>query len=108
MQMEVDGRPDGMRPHGCESLLEYFEHQLDGHRDRNGTELGFHLTADQCQGLREEAVMYYHRYLSLFVLEDFEGVVRDTARNFARLIYAANLPPTNRIGLSWSNIARTS
>jgi hypothetical protein len=25
--------------------------------------------------------MYYHRYLSLFVLEDFPGVVRDTARN---------------------------
>lgn len=25
--------------------------------------------------------MYYHRYLSLFVLEDFSGVVRDTARN---------------------------
>ncbi len=25
--------------------------------------------------------MYYHRYLSLFVLEDFPGVVRDTDRN---------------------------
>ena len=25
--------------------------------------------------------MYYHRYLSLFVLEEFTGVVRDTARN---------------------------
>jgi hypothetical protein len=25
--------------------------------------------------------MYYHRYLSLFVLEEFSGVVRDTARN---------------------------
>ena len=25
--------------------------------------------------------MYYWRYLSLFVLEDFNGVVRDTARN---------------------------
>jgi excinuclease UvrABC helicase subunit UvrB len=26
-------------------------------------------------------MMYYWRYLSLFVLEDFSGVVRDTARN---------------------------
>ena len=25
--------------------------------------------------------MYYHRYLSLFILGDFPGVVRDTARN---------------------------
>ncbi len=81
LQMEMTGRPDGTRPHGCESLLEYFESQLKEHRTRNGTELGFHLTSSQCQSLREEAVMYYHRYLSLFVLEEFPGVVRDTARN---------------------------
>ena len=81
LQMELTGRPDGHRPHGFESLLEYHESQLHEHQERNGTELGFHLTSGQCQGLREEAVMYYHRYLSLFVLEDFNGVVRDTDRN---------------------------
>jgi hypothetical protein len=81
LQMELTGRPDGHRPHGCESLLDYHEHALREHKARNGIELGFHLTAEQCQELREEAVMYYHRYLSLFVLEDFPGVVRDTARN---------------------------
>ena len=81
LQMELSGRPDGQRPHGCESLLDYFEGQLDKHRDRNGTELGFHLTNNQCQLLRDEAQMYYHRYLSLYVLEDFTGVVRDTERN---------------------------
>jgi hypothetical protein len=85
LQMEMTGRPDGVRPHGHESLLEYFETQLDEHTKRHGTELGFHLTADQCQSLREEAEMYYRRYLSLFVLEDFPGVVRDTERNL-RLI----------------------
>src|SRR5688500_8538958 len=81
LQMEMTGRPDGVRPHGFESLLDYYETQLADHRRRNGTELGFHLDGTQCQSLREEAVMYYHRYLSLFVLEDFMGVVRDTARN---------------------------
>src|SRR5438876_4833983 len=81
LQMEMDGRPDGIRPHGCESLLDYFEKRLKEHRKKNGTELGFHLSAAQCQSLREEALMYYHRYLSLFVLEEFFGVARDTARN---------------------------
>ena len=81
LQMELSGRPDGARPHGCESLLEYHEGQLEEHVQRNGTELGYHLTRQQCQALREEAGMYYHRYLSLFVLEDFKGVVRDTERN---------------------------
>jgi hypothetical protein len=81
LQMEVDGRPDGARPHGCDSLLDYFEKQLRAHRKKNGSEEGFALTDDQCQALREEALMYYHRYLSLFVLDDFSGVARDTARN---------------------------
>ena len=81
LQMEMDGRPDGERPHGCESLLDYFEKRLKDHRKKNGTELGFHLNPAQCQSLREEALMYYHRYLSLFVLGEFLGVARDTARN---------------------------
>lgn len=81
LQMELSGRPDGARPHGYESLLDYFETQLVEHRRRNGTELGFHLTGSQCQLLREEAAMYYQRHLSLFILEEYTGVVRDTARN---------------------------
>jgi hypothetical protein len=81
MQMEMDGRPDGRRPHGCESLLDYFEKRLREHSRKNGTELGFHLTPTQCQSLREEALMYYHRYLSLFVLGEYNGVARDTQRN---------------------------
>ncbi|HWE02966.1 MAG TPA: UvrB/UvrC motif-containing protein [Tepidisphaeraceae bacterium] len=81
LQMELNGRPDGLRPHGCESLLDYAEQLLSEHRKEHGTELGFHLSGAQCQLLREEAAMYYHRYLSLFVLEEFPGVVRDTARN---------------------------
>jgi hypothetical protein len=81
LQMEVSGRPDGRRPHGHESFLDYFEERLKGHKEENGTTLGFVLNNDQCQELREEAVMYYHRYLSLFILGDFPAVVRDTARN---------------------------
>lgn len=81
LQMEISGRPDGARPHGFESLLDYYEEQLAEHKRETGTSDGFHLTSSQCQSLREEAVMYYQRYLSLFVLEDFTGVIRDTARN---------------------------
>lgn len=81
LQMEIGGRPDGMRPHGFESLLAYHEHLLAKHQEKNGTELGFELLPDECNILREEAVQYYHRYLAEFVLEDFEGVERDSARN---------------------------
>src|SRR5205814_4041252 len=61
LQMELNGRPDGSKPHGFDSLLEYFESALKEHEQKNGTELGFHLTGNQCQSLRDEAVQYYQR-----------------------------------------------
>ncbi len=81
LQMEVDGRPDGAHPYGCESVLAHHLEQIRQHTLRNGTELGYELTREDCRELRDEAALYYQRYLALFVLEDFEGVERDTQRN---------------------------
>ena len=81
LQMEMEARPDGRRPHGCESLLAYHQGRLARYKQANGVEVGFELSAKQCKGLREEAVMYYYRYLSLFILGQYELVTRDTNRN---------------------------
>jgi hypothetical protein len=81
LQMEVTGRPDGLRPHGFESLLDYYEHSLEQHRLERGSDEGFDLDSQACELLRAEGVMYYHRYLAEYVLEDFDGVERDAQRN---------------------------
>lgn len=81
LQMRTSGRPDGLRPFGFESLLEYHEHQLDEKLESDGSAVSFVLDEDECRELREEAVQYYHRYVCMMVLEDFDGVVRDTTRN---------------------------
>jgi hypothetical protein len=81
LQMNVDGRPDGERPHDCESLLDYQLGCLEAHKRRNGTELGFALNSDQVQEIHDEAMQYYQRYLANFVLEDYDAVARDTQRN---------------------------
>lgn len=81
LQMEAAGRPDGHQPHGCESLLAYHQGRLDRYREGNGVEVGFELSRAQCKALREEAVMYYYRYLSSFILGEYQQVVLDTARN---------------------------
>lgn len=85
LQFESIGRPDGLRPHGCESLLDYLESRLRDHSRRNGSDAGFAVSAEECRELRYEAHLYYQRYLSHFVLEEFDAVERDTARNL-RLI----------------------
>ena len=48
------------------------------------------LTPDDCRALREEAQQYYHRYIAMLVLEDYEAVVRDTSRNLRVLDLFAN------------------
>ncbi len=81
MQLRTAGRPDGNRPNGFESLLEFHESRLDQHVEQNGSASGFVLNEDECRELREEAVQYYHRYVCEMVLDEFDGVVRDTSRN---------------------------
>ena len=81
LQMETDGRPDGLRPHDFESLLEYHESRRERHDARKHTLEPYSLSSDQCSELKQEAMQYYYRYLSLFHLEDYVGVIRDTQRN---------------------------
>ena len=82
LQMETTGRPDGTRPHDCDSALEYQEHRLADYRAANNDlSDGFALSRDDCRELRDEAALYYQRYLSLYALAEYEGVMRDTARN---------------------------
>ena len=79
-QYEMDGRPDGLRPHGMESALEYHLHRLN--QDKfSGREADFDLDPEQCSELFHEGTLYYFRYVRLFQLKDWARTVRDTARN---------------------------
>src|SRR5207244_8924648 len=82
LQMNVSGRPDGKRPFGRESLFDHFRARLQKHRRANPSAGDdYVLTAEDCAKLQQEAIQYHHRYICLFQLEDFDGVIRDTDRN---------------------------
>lgn len=85
LQFEVSGRPDGNRPYGRDSLLDHHEQRLRQHVRENGSDAGFNLTAEECRDLRHEAHLFYQRFLSEFVLEEFDAVEADTARNLRLL-----------------------
>lgn len=80
IQMELNGRPDGTRPAGCESWLEYYRQRKLAHDELN-PQAPFVLDEEACERLWREAVQYYHRYLSCWHLELFDEVIRDTKRN---------------------------
>jgi hypothetical protein len=78
LQMELTGRPDGQRPFGHESLLDYYESCA---RNAEATGEGFALDGRACAALMREGVQYYHRYLALFHIQRYDLVARDTGRN---------------------------
>ena len=85
MQLELEGRPDGLRPEGSDSWLDHHLARRERYVQEGGRLEDFVLSPAECRQLREEAVQFYHRYMGLFVLEAYEGVIRDTNRNLAVL-----------------------
>src|ERR1700744_581715 len=95
LQMELEGRPDGKRPHRAPTELEFHQRKLGNHRKKYGSDAGFALASRDCQALREESAMFYHRYLSMFVLEQYEAVIRDTQHNLDVLDLCARYGKTD-------------
>jgi hypothetical protein len=87
IQMNATGRPDGLKPHGCESLLVY--HQQRARKKADAGSTPYTLSAEECSELQQEGIQYYHRYVSLFQLQDYAGVIRDTQRNLDLFAFVA-------------------
>lgn len=68
-QYEVDGRPDGLRPHGMDSAFDFQQKRLAG-ATRSGTEPAFKLSAKHCAELFNEGKIYYYRFIHFFRAKD--------------------------------------
>jgi hypothetical protein len=102
IQMETVGRPDGTEPHDCESLFEH--HRLRAEKAVKKGEK-FELTPDEIGDLQTEGIQYYHRYIALYQLQDYLGVIRDTQRNLEMFEFVAKAAPNEE--LSWSVVQFT-
>jgi hypothetical protein len=84
LQMDAFGRPDGKKPFGHETLFEHYKTRLQKYTDSHeGSEEGFKLDGEDCSKLQQEAIQFHHRYICLFQLKDYAGVIRDTTRNLS-------------------------
>src|SRR5438105_3151675 len=82
LQMNAQGRPDGKRPYGQPTLLDYYLGKIRQYAQKHGgSDSGFMLKPEDCSRLQLEALQYHHRYICLLQLEDYAAVVRDTERN---------------------------
>ncbi|MSR44006.1 MAG: hypothetical protein EXS15_01415 [Phycisphaerales bacterium] len=73
LQFEVTGRPDGTRPEGAESWLDFWIFRCESRSERP--------SVCDFETLHGEAILYHQRAAAFLILEDFASVVQDCQRN---------------------------
>ncbi len=76
LQLEVSGRPDGMKPEGFPSILDWLMH-----RELESQEI--ELDDDLCNEIDREFVQFYHRRMAWLRLQKFDLAVRDANHTLA-------------------------
>ncbi len=81
-QHEVDGRPDGKKPHEMTTALAFHLDRLEQAK-KAGIEPAFRLEHVACEELFEESTLYYLRYIRYLEIEDWERTRADTEHNLS-------------------------
>jgi len=90
LQMELDGRPDGERPEGAETVLDHLNQlSLTAGED-------FVLDEEQCFEVDREFLQFYHRRICLLALREFDRAVADADHTLALMDFAAAHSPDER------------
>lgn len=71
LQLEIEGRPDGKRPHGAKTYYDYLI------KKANQDQGEFLLNEDHCVEIDREFVQYYHRRVCWLQLREFDRAVSD-------------------------------
>ncbi len=77
LQMEVEGRPDGVRPSGSTTYFDY----LLGKALKDGDR--FRLTSEQCTAADREFLQFYHRRICWLALREYSRAVKDADHSLA-------------------------
>ena len=83
LQMEFSGRPDGERPGGKDTYLDFLRSEFD-----KGDEAQV-LTDEQCFEIDREFVQYYHRRICCLALREFDRAVADADHTLELMDFVA-------------------
>lgn len=94
LQMETAHRPDGTRPGGADTYLDYLTRQAA----RHGPD--FVLSARQCSEMDREFLQFYHRRICWLALREFDRAVEDADHTLAMMDFATRHSPSQEWTLS--------
>jgi hypothetical protein len=87
LQMETAGRPDGQRPGGFDTCLDWLRSQA---REKGEP---FILAEEQCVEIDREFLQFYHRRICCLALREFGRAVRDADHTLALMDFVAAHSP---------------
>jgi hypothetical protein len=84
LQMEVGGRPDGTRPHGFTTYLDYLRYRADsrGHAP-GGKGPQWTMSRVHCAAADREFIQYYHRRVAWLALQHYDRALLDADHTLA-------------------------
>ena len=91
LQIEVEGRPDGVRPHGYPTFLDYLKHRagLKAARDAD-----WKMSAEQSVEVDREFSQYYHRRVAWLTLQRYDKALLDADHSLALMDFVAQYSPS--------------
>src|SRR5947209_2891399 len=92
LQMEIDGRPDGQRPHGFATYYEYLVSLRDKAEAKEKT---FELTEEQAEEADREFTQFYHRRIAWLTLRAFDKAVEDADHTLSFMDFVRDHAPND-------------
>lgn len=84
LQLEISGRPDGHRPHGFSTYLDYLRHCAAGRGLVPGSKSPpWVMTAEQCRESDREFVQFNHRRVAWLSLRRYDKAIEDADHTLA-------------------------
>lgn len=84
LQLEVSGRPDGSRPHGFNTCLDYLRYCAAGRGQRpGGKSPPWVMQAEHCAEADREFLQYYQRRVAWLSLRRFDKAMLDADHSLA-------------------------
>jgi hypothetical protein len=88
LQLEMNGRPDGTRPHGFTTYLEYLRYRSTVHGTatggrRAGAPAPWRMSREHCTETDREFVQFSHRRMAWLALMRYDRALRDADHTLA-------------------------
>ncbi|WP_422924796.1 UvrB/UvrC motif-containing protein [Singulisphaera sp. PoT] len=90
LQMEIGGRPDGLKPHGFATYLEYLRYRAAGKGNAKSSRASaWTMSTEHCTAADRELMQFHHRRLAWLTLQRYDKALLDAEHTLAMMDFIA-------------------